>query len=180
MKEIWKDIEGYEGLYQISNFGKVKSFRPWNRSFGEKERILKPTINANGYEQVTLYRSQSDRHKFLVHRLVAKAFIENPEHLEAVNHKDENPRNNQVYNLEWCTLSYNNAYGTARVRGSITKGQRVQQLTVNGVLLATYESLQIASEITGIRKHAIKDCCSGHCQTGHGYVWRYAGSSSPQ
>ena len=105
MKEIWKDIAGYEGLYQISNFGKVKSFRPWNRASGEKERILKPTINANGYEQVTLYRSQTDRHKFLVHRLVAQAFIENPEHLDAVNHKDENPGLYGPWRSTCCTCS---------------------------------------------------------------------------
>jgi predicted transcriptional regulator len=173
MEEIWKDIEGYEGLYKISNFGNVKSFRQGTKTGSKTEYLLKLTPNIKGYNQVTLYRNPNDRHKYLVHRLVAKAFIENPDNFKAVNHKDENPQNNKVDNLEWCTISYNNAYGTAKIRHSITSGQRVQQLTINGVLLATYESLQIASEITGIEKHAIKDCCSGHCQTGHGYVWRY-------
>lgn len=174
MKEIWKDIEGYEGLYQVSNTGKVKSFRQGKRNGASNEYLLKLTLNANGYPQIMLYRSPNDRHKHLVHRLVAQAFIPNPDNLEAVNHKDENPLNNNVDNLEWCTLSYNNAYGTARIRQSITNGQRVQQFTINGVLLATYESMHIASEITGVNKHAIKDCCIGHCQTGAGYIWKFA------
>lgn len=177
MKEDWKDIAGYEGLYQISNLGRVKSFRQGKRNGAKDETFLKLSLNANGYPQVTLYRSPSDRHKFLVHRLVAQAFLANPDNLYAVNHIDENPQNNRVTNLEWCTISYNNAYGTAKIRHSITSGQRVQQFTLNGVLLATYESLHIASEITGVEKHAIKDCCSGHSQTGHGYVWRYVDSS---
>ena len=176
MKESWKDIAGYEGLYQISDHGRVKSFRKGKRIGAKGEALLKPTLNANGYPQVTLYRSPSDRHKFLVHRLVAEAFLANPDSFEAVNHIDENPLNNIVTNLEWCTISYNNAYGTAKIRASITAGQRVQQFTINGVLLATYESMHIASEITGIEKHAIKDCCSGHCQTGAGYIWKYAES----
>ena len=177
MKEICKDIKEYEGLYQVSNTGKVKSFRQGKRNGANKEYLLKMTLNANGYPQVTLYRSPSDRHKHLVHRLVAQAFIPNPENLEAVNHKDENPQNNDVHNLEWCTISYNNAYGTAKIRDSIAIGQKVQQLTLNNVLLATYESMYIASKITGIKKHIIKDCCLGYCQTGQGYVWRYAGSN---
>ena len=177
MEEIWKDIAGYEGLYQISNFGKVKSFRKGKRSGSKTETILKPTPNATGYLQITLYRSPSDRHKFFVHRLVAQAFINNPDKLEAVNHKDENIKNNCVDNLEWCTISYNNAYGTAKIRDSITAGNKVQQFTINGILLATYESVHNASKITGIARHSIKDCCSGHCQTGKGYVWRYLDSS---
>lgn len=176
MQEIWKDIEGYEGLYQVSNTGKIRSFRRSTKHHGSKNHLINPSLTIRGYENVTLYRNPSDRHKFLVHRLVAAAFVPNPNNYEAVNHKDENIRNNNAENLEWCTISYNNAYGTARIRGSITKGQRVKQFTINGVLLATYESLQIASEITGVPKHAIKDCCSDHCQTGHGYVWRYADS----
>lgn len=178
MKEVWKDIAGYEGLYQISSFGRVKSFRQAKRLNGGEEYILNPTISNNGYEQITLYRSPTDRHKFLVHRLVAQTFIPNPDNLEAVNHKDENRLNNHADNLEWCTMAYNNAYGTATIRSSITKGQKIQQFTINGVLLATYESIHIASMITGIEKHTIKDCCSGSCQFGKGYIWRYVDTSA--
>ena len=176
MNEIWKDIAGYEGMYQISNFGRIKSYRKGKRAKSPNEYILTPTISNNGYQQVTLYKSQTDRHKFLVHRLVALTFIPNPDNLEAVNHIDENKLNNHVDNLEWCTLSYNNAYGTAKIRSSITKGKRIQQLTIDGVLLATYESTLIASMITGFPKHAINDCCYGNCQTGYGYIWRFEDS----
>ena len=177
MKELWKDITGYEGLYKISNTGKIKSFRKGKRQNSKDEYLLQPSLNANGYQNVTLYRNPHDKHKYLVHRLVAQAFIPNPQNFEAVNHIDENPLNNNVNNLEWCTISYNNAYGTAKIRQSITHGAKVQQFTINGVLLATYESMHIASQITGINKHVIKDCCSGHCQSGQGYIWRYAESS---
>lgn len=177
MEEIWKDIKGYEGLYEISNYGRVRSHREWKRDNLAGKRILNPTISGTGYQQVTLYRNQKDRHKFLVHRLVAQAFIENPNNYAAVNHKDENQQNNRVDNLEWCTISYNNAYGTARIRGAITLGSKVDQYTLEGIHLATYESASIASLITKIPKHAIKDCCSGETESGHGYIWRYGESS---
>ncbi len=173
MEEIWRDIKGYEGLYQVSNTGKVKSFRKSTQHFGVTEHMLKPSISTNGYYDVTLYRRPGDRHKFLVHKLVAEAFVENPNSLPCVNHKDENPLNNEASNLEWCTYSYNNAYGTARIRASITVGKPVQQLTINGVLLATYQSIKVASLITGISARCIKDCCSGHAQSGKGYIWKY-------
>ena len=173
MEEIWKDIEGYEGLYKVSNTGKIMSFRKSTKHHNTPSHLLNPSIANNGYYQTTLYRSPTDRHKILVHKMVAKAFVPNPCNYECVNHKDENPLNNNADNLEWCTYSYNNAYGTARIRQSITIGQKVGQYTLKGVHLATYESMHIASLITGINKHVIKDCCSGNCQTGAGYIWKY-------
>jgi len=180
MKESWEDIAGYEGLYQVSNYGRIKSFRQGKRTKSTAEYILNPTLSNTGYEQITLYRSQHDRHKFLVHRLVAQAFIDNPNNYESVNHKDENRLNNKADNLEWCTASYNNAYGTARIRGSITKGQKIDQFTLEGIYLATYASLSVANKITGINKHIISDCLCGVCQSGKGYIWRYADSSDHQ
>jgi len=173
MEEIWKDISGYEGLYQISNMDRVKSFRESNKHFGKKEHFLKPSLNANGYENVTLYVSPNCKHKFLVHRLVALAFIQNPKNLPCINHKDENRLNNSVDNLEWCTISYNNAYGSARIRGSITKGKKVKQYTLEGCHIATYNSMFIASSLSGICKTGIKDCCNGKAEQSGGYIWRY-------
>lgn len=173
MNEVWKDIDGFVGLYQISNHGRIKSFRESTKFYGQTEHLLSPTVTPNGYETVTLYTGPSGRHKFLVHRLVAQAFIPNPNHYEAVNHKDENKRNNHVDNLEWCTLSYNNAYGTARIRQILTKGTPVQQLTLEGYPLAVYNSVHIASQITGTPKHGIKDCLSGKSQSSNGYIWKY-------
>ena len=105
MTEIWKDIDGYEGLYQVSNLGRVKSLHH------NKEKILKGSYAKEGYHLISLSKEGTQK-RCLVHRLVATAFIPNPYKLECVNHKDENPRNNNVDNLEWCTKAYNNCYGT--------------------------------------------------------------------
>ncbi len=94
MEEFWKDIRGYEGLYQISSLGRVKSFY--------KNKILKPRVKENDYLIVSLYKEGKDK-KFYIHRLVAEAFIPNPENKEYVNHKDFNKSNNSIGNLEWVT-----------------------------------------------------------------------------
>lgn len=126
--EVWKSIAGYEGLYEVSNCGRIKSFDRWidNRyGYGEKilrpGRFLKPEKNNLGYFRATLYKDKK-KERILVHRLVAEAFLPNPDGLPVVNHKDENPSNNFVYvnpdgtvdpqksNLEWCTVQYNTAY----------------------------------------------------------------------
>ncbi len=108
MKEIWKDIEGYEGLYQVSNLGDVRSLK---YAGGNKVKILKQG-NVNGYKRVSLHKNNKQKNYF-VHRLVAMTFIPNPNNLPLVNHKDENKTNNSVDNLEWCTQKYNINYGSA-------------------------------------------------------------------
>lgn len=173
MEEIWKDIAGLEGLYQVSNYGRIKSFRKSNKFFGQQEHYLKPYIKPNGYESVILYDTERRKYRYLVHRLVAMTFIPNPAGYNAVNHKDENKLNNHVDNLEWCTLAYNNAYGTARIRQILTKGSKIEQLTLEGYPLAIYNSISIASRITGISKTGILRCCNGKCDNSGGYLWRY-------
>jgi hypothetical protein len=170
MNEIWKNISGYEGLYQVSNFGRVKSFCKWKRASCPDEYILKDSINNRGYHQVMLYKNTVKK-KFLVHRLVAEAFIPNPENLPHINHIDENTGNNSVENLEWCTPQYNNCYGTARFRAMITQGIPVQQRLINGQLLATYTTTTIAQEITGISRKEIAACIRGDLKTAGGFVW---------
>ena len=174
MQEVWKDIPGFKGLYQVSNMGRIKSFRKSSKFGCPAEFILKNTVANNGYAQVTLY-SDKKRSKILVHRLVADAFIPNPNNYPQVNHIDENPLNNCVDNLEWCTAKYNNDFGTARLRASITKSEKkVEQYLPTGEFLACYVCMSVASRITGISKHKIKDCCLGHSKTGGNYVWKYA------
>lgn len=120
--EIWKDIEGYEGLYVVSNKGRIKCLehkcpgRYKGKSRTVKEHMMVQVLNKeNGYYYVTL--SNADRGKtFSVHRLVANAFLENPENLPYVNHKDETRTNNNVENLEWCTVLYNNTYNNVHKR----------------------------------------------------------------
>ena len=170
MEEQWKDITGYEGLYQVSSKGRVRSFRKWKRAGCPDEYILKPTPNNRGYHMVTLY-SGTERHKYLVHRLVAEAFLPNDSGLPQVNHIDENVGNNSVENLEWCTAMYNNCYGTARFRTMVTKGQPVEQRLINGQLLATYISTAVAMEITGISRKEIAECVRGKLKSAGGFVW---------
>lgn len=109
MKEIWKPIKGYEGIYEISNFGKVKSIRYFNHvnnKIYSREKMLKLSLNEKGYFRVGLYKSGKEI-KFKVHRLVAENFIPNPNKYNEVNHIDGNKQNNCVDNLEWCTHSHN-------------------------------------------------------------------------
>lgn len=115
MDEIWKDIEGYEGYYQVSNKGRIKGIRLMYQY--TEERILKPFSNqkGRGYLKVKLIKNGTGKYAY-VHRLVAQAFIDNPNHYTEVNHKDENPKNNTVENIEWCTRSYNMSYGTIQDR----------------------------------------------------------------
>lgn len=172
MKEIWKDVVGFEGLYQISNLGRVKSFRKPLKLNCPDEYILKNYVANHGYVQVTLY-AKNKREKRLVHRMVAEAFIPNPNNFPQVNHKDENIMNNCVDNLEWCTARYNNEFGTAQLRMSITKGRMIDQFLPTGEFIARYSSLSVASKITGHSIAQIKHSCYGNAIKGGNYVWKY-------
>ena len=112
MKEIWKPIEGYEGLYEISSYGRVKSLR--------RNIILIPKKELTGYLRCNLYLNKNMK-TVSIHRLVAQAFIPNPDNLPQVNHKDEDKSNNRVDNLEWCTVKYNNDYGTRKEKVKMTQ-----------------------------------------------------------
>lgn len=125
MKEIWKDIEGYEGIYQVSNLGRVKSFDRVVKHYGDKTRIIKGKIMLQfntGKKRMYKGVSLSDKSitKFLVHRLVALNFLDNSKNLPIVNHKDGNPSNNALSNLEWCTNSYNTQHGYDRRKANPT------------------------------------------------------------
>lgn len=116
IEEIWKDIEGYEGYYQVSNLGRVRSldrilFKSNGRTEKRQGQIMLPCKGKDGYLLIGLRRETKSKKSFSVHRLVAEAFIPNPNNLPQVNHKDENIHNNNADNLEWCTCLYNNNYG---------------------------------------------------------------------
>lgn len=125
--KVWKDIAGFEGLYQISINGDVKSLARM-RSDGRpcKERILKVCIQPNGYANVCLHKDGAQYHK-LIHRLVAEAFLPNPEGLPQVNHRDECKQNNHKDNLEWCSAKYNLSYGTRGKRLRVVAAKRRMQ-----------------------------------------------------
>ena len=115
--EIWKDIKGYEGLYQVSNMGRIKSL---GNNKTRKEKILSLKPSNNGYIKVYLCKNGKQK-PFSVHRLVAQAFLPNPDNLPEVNHIDENKENNHVKNLEWCDRKYNMTYGTRNERASASR-----------------------------------------------------------
>ena len=125
MKEIWRDIKNYENLYQISNYGKVKSKEKYAGHSLRKEKILKQYIDKDGYIKVILCKNNKT-HFLSVHRLIAEAFIPNPDNLPQINHKDENKKNNKLSNLEWCTCKYNINYGTRTKRAMEKHKKRLE------------------------------------------------------
>lgn len=167
-KEYWKPVVGYEGHYQVSNWGRVKSIK-----FG-KGRILKPTTNLYGYLFVKLCKDGKVK-PFTVHRLVAEAFLPNPDNLPQVNHKDENKQNNIVSNLEWCSAQYNNTYGTRieRVAEKTTNGKcskPVLQYTLEGNFIKEWKSVAECRR-NGFRH--VDDVCRGERKSCSGYIWKY-------
>ena len=173
LQEVWRDVIGYEGRYQVSNLGRVKRLRyeyvdtyKSGRHRVKPERIITANIAKMGYYMVDLY-SSGRRKRCYVHRLVAQSFVPNPDNLFYVNHKDENMLNNRADNLEWCTAAYNVSYGTNRVRSVETRRK-------NG----TYEN------ISDVTRRRISDALKGkkkslshrqHISEGHKklYAQRY-------
>lgn len=183
--EIWKDINGYEGKYQISNYGRVKSIkRPTNNQYCREDYLLKQKVSRTGYYSVGLSDECKKQKWFLVHRLVATAFIPNPNNLPQVNHKDENPSQNCVWNLEWCDSKYNNSYGNhAKVyekeifkKNRPDRSKAVIQYDLNGKPINKYPSISEAERVTGIKNSHISYCCSKKYgnRTAGGYKWEYA------
>lgn len=161
--EIWKDVKNYEGIYQISNFGQVRN----------NKKILKPTLK-RGYLQIGL-RKNGIRKFFQVHRLVADAFISNPNKLPQVNHIDENKLNNDVNNLEWCSVSYNNSYGTRLKRVVETNKSRQPVILYDkeGNFLDEFFSIMEASRKTKINPSCIVRSCTSKSIKPRKYIWRY-------
>ena len=175
--ENWKDIKGYEGLYQVSDHGDVRSVdrvTTGNRNRRIKGKVLKKTKSTTGYFKVELCkdgRAISTK----VHRIVAKAFIRNPYGKPHINHIDNNPLNNMVENLEWCTRSYNLQYNGRAKRVGIVQGKAVEQWTLDGNLVKTFETIRQAEAETGIRRQSISGSCRQKygCKTAGGYRWKY-------
>ena len=185
MKEEWRDIKGYEGRYQVSNLGRVKSlnYRRTNR-----EKILNLGYSHNKYLLVSL--GSNPRKTFRVHRLVAEAFIPNPNNYKEVNHKDEDKTNNHVSNLEWCIHKYNMNYGTRTQRASEKISQNHADFSdskhprARKVLCITtgkkFNCVKEAAEYYHINRVSISKCCKEkyryagtHPVAGDELVWKY-------
>lgn len=166
--EIFKDIKGYEGLYQVSNMGNVKSLNK------RKGRILKPQKDSDGYLQVNLYKQGKLKHH-KIHRLVAQAFIDNPNNYEEVNHRDEDKTNNNVTNLEWCTRLYNHNYGTINQRiaeSNINHPKTSKQVLCVETGLIYPSTMEVQRQF-GFRNVHISSACNGKLKKAYGYTWRY-------
>lgn len=172
MIEIWNNIENLEG-YQISNLGRVKSL-PKTINKGKIvqhrcEKILTPHFNSDGYLCININYKGINK-KYFIHRLIAKAFIPNPNNYPCINHIDENKLNNSISNLEWCTYKYNINFGTAMQRRVEKQSKSVIQYDLQGNKIAEYNSIKEASIATGINKNSIGYCCK---QEAGGYKWKY-------
>lgn len=178
MKEIWKDIPGYEGLYQVSNLGRVKALERMTkreRPLFVKERILCPG-KRTGYLIVSLGSGKA-RKSYSVHRLVANAFIPNPENKRTVNHKDGNKMNNEASNLEWNTdkenLNHAIKTGLLKYENNRKGSKPVAQYDQDMNLITIYPSMREA-ERAGFTQTKISLCCAGKRKSHKGYIWKYA------
>lgn len=180
MGEIWKDIEGYEGKYQISNLGRIRSVKT-------QYKILKPDLyNGRGYANITLIKDD-EKFKTVIHRLVAKAFIPNPKDKPIVNHINGNKLDNRADNLEWCTESENaeHAYKTGLRKGLIgeknpfygkrgaksPRSRKINQFSLDGKFIKQWGSIVEAKKETGANN--IGMCCKGLYEYSGNYIWRY-------
>lgn len=179
-EEVWKDITGYEGIYQVSNMGRVKSLSrirygntPTTKARCYKEKLLSIHVDQVGYCQVQLWKNSVGKMLGL-HRLVAQAFIENPHNYPCINHKDEVKGNNVVSNLEWCDYTYNNNYGTARKRSSEKLSRAVICMDASGRVIKRFNSQKDAVAFLGVSSNAhISSCCHGKEKTAYGYKWAF-------
>lgn len=177
--KIWKDVKGYEGIYQVSNYGRLRTIGRFvaNSQNGEKTLYRKPIIKKQtlngGYLIVTLNKDG----KFttaLVHRLVAAAFVPGyTERKNQVNHKDEDKTNNRADNLEWCDARYNINYGTRTARAAKTVSRSVMSFDKNGRHIKTYESLSKVKE-DGYNPSNVKYTCDGKFSSMYGLLWKWA------
>lgn len=167
MEEEWRDIKGYEGLYQVSNTGKLRSLN--YRKTG-REKLLKPQTDKNGYLFVGIRKNGKRKFK-KIHRLVAETFIPNPNNYPCVNHKSEIKTQNNVENLEWCDHKYNTNYGTRNIRSKISQSKTVVAYK-NGVEVLRFSSTAEAQR-NGYNSGNISCCCRGIYKQYKGYKWQY-------
>lgn len=177
MSEEWRDIKNYEGMYQVSNMGRVKSLerKVPHKGGGErtvKERILKPGIDTHGYMSVVLCIDGKKR-TLVVHRLVCEAFHEKLEGKQEVNHINEDKTDNRSCNLEWCSRRENVNFGTRNERMAKAKSKPVAQYALDGKLVKIWISAIEAKRQEGFNCGNISEVANGNRKTAHGFIWKY-------
>ena len=184
MEEIWKDIEGFEGRYQVSNLGRVRSLDRYytathSRAIGipvrykKKGVILKLTLNKRlGYIYVSL-KDKGNVFTKSVHRLVGKAFVDGYFEGADINHKNEDKTDNRADNLEWCTRQYNLTYNGLSKRVGIIQGKPVEQMTLDGEVIASFPTIGEAGRATGLAATHISESCHSNKKTCGGYRWKF-------
>lgn len=174
--ELYVPVKGYENIYEVSNLGNIRTldrnviYKNGTTHF-YKGIYKKQSKDKDGYSIVKFNKNNIRKHK-KVHRLVAEAFIPNPYNLPCINHKDEVKTNNRVENLEWCSVKYNNNYGTVKERISKSNSKKVYQYDLNGNLIKVWDNARIASE-NGFTRSSISHCCLGRRKKHKGYIWSY-------
>lgn len=162
MSEVWRDVKGYEGRYQVSSMGRVKSLK-WN-----KERFLKPSRDKDGYLLVTLCAG-GKRKTLKVHRLVCEAFHKNTDNKPQVNHINEDKADNRACNLEWCTCKQNINHGSRNERVS----KPVGQYSLDGKLIKLWPSTMEVERQTGFNHGNINQVANGKLKQAYGFIWKY-------
>ena len=163
--KIFEEIKGYEGLYQVSAWGEVRSIK--------RNIFLRQHADKDGYLKVLLSKHGKSKN-FFVHRLVAEAFIPNPDNLPCVNHKDEDKTNNAFRNLEWCTVQYNTTYHDVHLKKKTNK-KAVVQYDLDGSVVRVWSSASEAAKALGISRGSISACCLHlpHFKSVHGFRWEF-------
>ena len=187
--EEWRPVVGYEGLYEVSNFGNVRSIDRYVLTKGGGIRIcygtlIQQRLDKDGYPSITLHKD-GKQNGVNVHRLVALAFITIPEYLKhipsnklQVNHKDENKENNCAKNLEWCDARYNNNYGTRNEKVSQKlknneRSKKVYQYSKDLILIKEYPSVSEITRVNNFKRASITKCCNGKCTNAYGFIWSF-------
>lgn len=180
LKEIWKDIKNYEGLYQVSTYGRIKSLSKFHRTsknhssigYWTKDKILKEQYDKDGYAKINLIKNNKQK-RFSIHQLVAQTFISNPCNYKYINHKNEIKNDNNINNLEWCNSCYNANYGNRNEKISKNKSKKIVQFDGDGKIIRIWDSITQASKELKIQISHISSCCNKKRSKTGGYSWRF-------